>query len=68
MFGSRLFSCKINEITPQQKINNIKKCIDPNIIRTEEDKEELTFKEIIKEDKKKAKKQELDKKEKDKKI
>ena len=51
MFGSKLFSCKINEMTPQQKINNIKKCIDPDIIRPDdEDKEEITFKEIIKED------------------
>ena len=69
MFGSKLFSCKINEITSQQKINNIKKCIDPNIIRPDEgDKEEITFKEIIKEGKKKVKKQELEKKEHDKKV
>ena len=69
MFGSKLFSCKINEITPQQKINNIKNSIDPNIIRPDdEDKEEITFKEIIKEDKKKVKKQESEKKEHDKKV
>ena len=68
MFGSKLFSCKINEMTPQQKINNIKKCIDPSIIKPNEDKEDITFKEIVKEDKKKAKKQELEKKENDKKV
>ena len=68
MFSSKLFSCKINEIIPQHKINNIKKSIDPNIVKPDEDKEEITFKEIIKEDKKKVKKQELEKKEHDKKV
>ena len=68
MFGSKLFSCKINEITPQNKINNIKNSIDPNIVKPDEKQEEITFKDIKKEDKKKAKKQELDKKEKDKNV
>ena len=68
MFSSKLFSCKINEITPQHKINNIKKSIDPNIVKPDEDKEEITFKEIMKEDKKKVKKQELEKKEHDKNL
>ena len=68
MFSSKLFSCKINEMTPQNKINNIKNSIDPNIVKPDEKQEEITFKEIIKEDKKKVKKQELDKKENDKKV
>ena len=63
MFGSKLFSCKINEITPQNKINNIKNSIDPNIVKPEEEQQEITFKDIKKEDKKKAKKQELENKE-----
>ena len=63
MFSSKLFSCKIREITPQHKINNIKNSIDPNIIKPEEEKEEISFKEIKKEEKHKAKKQELEKKE-----
>ena len=68
MFGSKLFSCKINELTPQNKINNIKNSIDPNIVKPDEKQKEITFKDIKKEDKKKAKKQELDKKEKDKNV
>ena len=63
MFSSKLFSCKIREITPQHKINNIKNSIDPNIIKPEEEKEEISFKQIKKEEKYKAKKQELEKKE-----
>ena len=63
MFSSKLFSCKIREITPQHKINNIKNSIDPNIIKPEEEKEKISFKEIKKEEKHKAKKQELEKKE-----
>ena len=63
MLSSKLFSCKINELTPQNKINNIKNSIDPNIIRPDEKQEEITFKDIKKEDKKKAKKQELENKE-----
>ncbi len=68
MFSSKLFSCKINDMTPQNKINNIKKNIDPNIVKPDEEQQEITFKDIKKEDKKKAKKQELDKKEKDKNV
>ena len=68
MFSSKLFSCKINEMTPQTKINNIKNSIDPNIVKPEEEQQEITFKDIKKEDKKKAKKHELDKKEKDKNV
>jgi len=63
MFSSKLFSCKIREITPQHKINNLKNSIDPNIIKPEEEKEKISFKEIKKEEKHKAKKQELEKKE-----
>jgi len=63
MFSSKLFSCKIREITPQHKINNLKNSIDPNIIKQEEKKEKISFKEIKKEEKHKAKKQELEKKE-----
>ena len=63
MFSSKLFSCQIREITPQHKINNLKNSIDPNIIKPEEEKEEISFKEIKKEEKHKAKKQELEKKE-----
>ena len=63
MFSSKLFSCQIREITPQHKINNLKNSIDPNIIKPEEEKEKISFKEIKKEENHKAKKQELEKKE-----
>jgi hypothetical protein len=54
-FSSKLFSCKINELTPHNKINNIKNSIDPNIVKPDEEKQEITFKEIKKEDKKRLK-------------
>ena len=50
MFSSKLFSCKINELTPQNKINNIKNNIDPNIVKPDEKQEEISFKDIKKED------------------